>query len=130
MGKGLIRLAGIYCFRPESGPESSWWCHRYRGPPPLGSLIDQFLIGRSQDCSGLGHNFPLGRGRQLRPQVSLYPLQPVKGEPTAIPQQGDHAGRGGVILGRSRPGGRFGGEHLLPKDSQSGNFIARIRFLM
>ena len=77
---------------------------------PSRRLADELLQRRLNYRRSCRRYFPLRRGRQRDLQARLQILQPVEGQPTAIFQQCQHTGGGGVILLRSHSRRRLGRE--------------------
>ena len=81
----------------------------------MGGLPDQLLVGGFDEAGHCLNQVPLGRGRQRYAQVLLQSFEPMEGQTTAVLQQGNHTGCGGVVLLRFHPLRGFGGEHLAAK---------------
>jgi hypothetical protein len=78
----------------------------------LCGLPSQFGQRRLQPRGGVGHDLPLGRGRQRNLQVRLEPLEAVERHAAAILQEGDHRAGGRIVLLRAHARGRIGREEL------------------
>src|SRR5580692_4122136 len=79
---------------------------------PLRRVADQ-LIHRGLDLSsGFLYDLALGCRWKRDAQVLLQTLQPIPGEPAAVTQQRDHAGRRVVVLLFAHAFRRRGGKHI------------------
>ena len=78
----------------------------------MGRQRDQSLMHRFESLAGLGHEFPLRRGRQTHAQVDLHSVQPVVGHARAKAQIPEHGADLRIIFAQPRFLGCWGSKEL------------------